>query len=87
MRVVLVYDVGEERLPAVFRVCRRYLYWVQNSVFEGELTAGKLKQLIGELEGIIDSQEDSILLYAFKEGNLMGRIQYSPDAPSDGFIL
>lgn len=37
MYVVMVYDVGVER------VGRRYLTWVQNSVLEGELSpAGQL---------------------------------------------
>ncbi len=88
MRVVLVYDIADERrLLIVHKVCKRYLYWVQNSVFEGELTKGKLNQLIRELEEVIDSEEDSIVIYTFKEKNLTGKIQYGPDVPEDRFIL
>ncbi len=63
MYVILVYDVNEKRIPAVHRVCRRYLFWVQNSVFEGELTEGKFKRLKRDLERVIDKREDSIIFY------------------------
>ena len=86
VRVVLVYDVGEERIPLVYGICRRYLHWVQNSVFEGELTEGKLNSLMRELEGILDS-DDSIVIYVFKEGNLLGRVRSGPDAQESEFIL
>lgn len=47
----------------MLRTCRKYLYWVQNSVFEGEITEGRLKKLIIELERIMDKEEDSVIIY------------------------
>ena len=41
MYVILVYDVGEERVGKVCKYLRRYLPRIQNSVFEGELSRGK----------------------------------------------
>jgi len=38
MFVIMVYDVGAERLPKVLSIGRRYLTWIQNSVFEGEIS-------------------------------------------------
>ncbi|MEM3489884.1 MAG: CRISPR-associated endonuclease Cas2, partial [Nitrososphaerota archaeon] len=38
MYVILAYDIGEERVNKVLKICRKYLTWVQNSVFEGDLT-------------------------------------------------
>ena len=35
MFVVLVYDVKQERVGKVLKICRKYLTHVQNSVFEG----------------------------------------------------
>ncbi|MFB6306786.1 MAG: CRISPR-associated endonuclease Cas2, partial [Flavobacteriales bacterium] len=32
----------------MLKLCRQYLNWIQNSVFEGEITEVKLKELIGE---------------------------------------
>lgn len=46
MYVILVYDVGEKRVAKMLRLCRKYLNWIQNSVFEGELTEVQLKELI-----------------------------------------
>ena len=45
MFVILVYDVEQKRVAKVLKKCREYLFWVQNSVFEGELTEMKLRQL------------------------------------------
>lgn len=37
--------------------------WVQNSVFEGEITEGKLTQCKLELEKVIIKEADSIYFY------------------------
>ncbi|MGL5084364.1 MAG: CRISPR-associated endonuclease Cas2, partial [Clostridium sp.] len=47
MYVVLVYDIsgeddGQRILNKVFKVCKKYLTHIQNSVFEGELTEGQI---------------------------------------------
>lgn len=65
MYVLLVYDIGEKRVAKALKTCRCYLNWVQNSVFEGEITEGKLKELLGRLKEIIKKKEDSILVYRF----------------------
>ena len=38
MYIIIVYDVGEKRVAKVCQFLRQYLNWIQNSVFEGELT-------------------------------------------------
>lgn len=63
MYVLLVYDVNEKRVAKALKACRCYLNWVQNSVFEGEITEGKLKELLNKLDDIIKKKEDSILVY------------------------
>ena len=42
---ILVYDINEKRVTKVLKTCRKYLYWVQNSVFEGEISPAKLEKL------------------------------------------
>lgn len=66
MFVILVYDVGVERVNKVLRICREYLTWVQNSVFEGEISEAKLRILWKKLEAVINKKHDSILIYAFR---------------------
>ena len=43
MYVLLVYDIKEKRVGKMLKLCRRYLNWIQNSVFEGEISEVKLK--------------------------------------------
>ena len=45
MYVILVYDFGEKRVNKMLKLCRKYLNWIQNSVFEGEISEAKLKEL------------------------------------------
>ena len=44
--MILVYDFGEKRVGKMLKLCRRYLHWIQNSVFEGEISEVKLKELL-----------------------------------------
>ncbi|MEA5006957.1 MAG: CRISPR-associated endonuclease Cas2 [Rikenellaceae bacterium] len=63
MYIILVYDVGEKRVAKMLKLCRKYLSWIQNSVFEGEITDAKLKELQIRAENIIDSNYDSIIIF------------------------
>lgn len=67
MYVILVYDVGEKRVGKMLKLCRRYLNWVQNSVFEGEITEVKLKELMATAKGLMKLEEDSILVFKSRE--------------------
>ena len=66
MFVILVYDIAESRVQKVLKKCREYLYWVQNSVFEGEITPADLEKLKMELKGIMDVDEDSVIIYTLR---------------------
>ena len=66
MYVILVYDIRQERVSKVLKICRKYLNWVQNSVFEGEITIAKLEKLKAELNRTIDRKEDSVIIYRFR---------------------
>jgi CRISPR-associated protein Cas2 len=45
MYCILVYDVNIKKVSKVNKILRRYLYWVQNSVFEGEISESNLMEL------------------------------------------
>lgn len=66
MFTILVYDVGERRVAKVLKTARKYLYWVQNSVLEGEISEANLVKLKVELSNKINKDEDSIIFYCFK---------------------
>jgi len=66
MYVILVYDVKEKRVSKMLKLCRMYLCWIQNSVFEGEISESKLKELISKMKAIMDADEDSVILFSNK---------------------
>jgi CRISPR-associated protein Cas2 len=64
MYVILVYDCGEKRVVKMLKLCRRYLTWIQNSVFEGEITPVNLKRLKAEMKEIMDESYDSVIIFS-----------------------
>lgn len=66
MFIILVYDVSEKRVQKFHKTCKKYLTWVQNSVFEGEISEANLRILTDELKEIMVEEEDSILIYKFR---------------------
>lgn len=61
MYVIAIYDVSSERCTKMLKLCRRYLHWVQNSVFEGQLSEVLLKELIHESKKIIKDNDSFII--------------------------
>jgi len=61
--VIAVYDVAVERLDRVRGTLKQYLNWVQNSAFEGELSDGKLEELVLKLADVMDQSSDSVIIY------------------------
>jgi len=84
MYVIIVYDVGIERLDAVRHTLKKYLTWIQNSAFEGEITLGKLDELRILVSQVIDKEKDSIVIYsvnnpAWIEKSIWGREKGTTD--------
>lgn len=63
MYVILVYDIGEKRVGKMLKLCRQYLNWIQNSVFEGEITEVKLKELHFKAKEIMNIETDSLIIF------------------------
>jgi len=63
MYIILVYDVGEKRVGKMLKICRKYLNWIQNSVFEGEITEVKLHELQIKASNIMDMESDSLIVF------------------------
>ena len=66
MYVILVYDVDQKRTAKVLNLCRRYLSWIQNSVFEGEISEVQLKQLTSEARNLMD-EKDSLIFFKSRD--------------------
>ncbi len=67
MYIILVYDIGERRVGKMLKLCRQYLNWIQNSVFEGEITEVKLKELIGRAKQIMKQEDDSLIIFKSRD--------------------
>ena len=66
MYLILVYDVAQERVGKVCRTLRRRLTWVQNSVFEGEVSEAEFARIEAELGEVTDPTCDSVLCYCIR---------------------
>lgn len=67
MYVILVYDIEQKRVGKMLKLCRKYLNWIQNSVFEGELTEAKLKELLSEAGKIMNKEKDSMIVFKSRQ--------------------
>lgn len=66
MFVILTYDIEEKRINRVRKTLKKYLTWTQNSVFEGEITEGKMHKCLSEINKLINKKTDSIYIYRVK---------------------
>ena len=87
MYVIIAYDVNVERVNRVKKFLRRYLSWIQNSLFEGELTEADLEEVKIGLKDLIDEEEDMIVIYKFRSKNAMKREVMGTDKSSVDEII
>lgn len=94
MYVILVYDInlenkeGQKVLRNVFKICKKYLVHIQNSVFEGELLESQAIKLKTELDEYIRENQDSVILFKSRnqrwmEKEFLGMIE---DDKTDNFL-
>jgi CRISPR-associated protein Cas2 len=70
MYIILVYDIGEKRVGKMLKLCRQYVNWIQNSVFEGEISEVQLKELISKALKIMKKEEqDSLIIFKSRNEN------------------
>ncbi|MCM8825188.1 MAG: CRISPR-associated endonuclease Cas2 [Candidatus Omnitrophica bacterium] len=73
MFIIMVYDIKEKRVAKILKISRRYLTWIQNSVFEGDITYANFIKLKHELKKAIKKDEDSIVFYTFRTKDYTSR--------------
>jgi CRISPR-associated protein Cas2 len=69
MYYLIVYDVHKKRVAKVHKTMIAYLHWIQNSVFEGELTPATFVELKNKLKKIIKKDADSVIFFELGERN------------------
>lgn len=78
MYVILVYDIicdekGKKILPRVFKICKKYLVHIQNSVFEGNISKVNALALKKELDVYIRKDKDSVIMFHTREERWMSK--------------
>ena len=87
MYVIVVYDVCEKRVGRMLKLCRRYLNWIQNSVFEGEVGISQLKEIKIGLKKIIKEDEDSITIYKMRSPDSFKKEQIGIEKADSSFVI
>ncbi|NUQ82519.1 MAG: CRISPR-associated endonuclease Cas2 [Bacteroidetes bacterium] len=87
MYLIAVYDIGTRRLPKMLKLFRQYLHWVQNSVFEGELTESQVHVLTERAGALMDPDTDSLILYRFSGNKYLRRDIYGLQKGQTDHIL
>ncbi|MCI9216139.1 MAG: CRISPR-associated endonuclease Cas2 [Dorea sp.] len=92
MYVVLVYDIsqtenGQKRWSRVFKICKKYLSHIQNSVFEGEISKVQLSKLQHELEKDIDKELDSVIIFKSRNEKWLDKEFWGREEDATSFFL
>ena len=87
MYVIIAYDVNVKRVNKVKKFLRRYLPWIQNSVFEGEVTEADIQEIKNGIRDIIDEKEDMVVIYAFRSRKAVKKEVLGADKSSLGTVI
>ncbi len=87
MFVVITYDIGEKRVNRVRKILKKYLIWTQNSVFEGEITEGKLNKCMAEINKVAKRNEDSVYIYKVSNCHNIKKDVYGIDKNIDDLFI
>ena len=67
MYVILIYDIiSQKRGTKLLKYLRQNLTWVQNSVFEGDVTPAGFEKIKSGISDIINKEKDSVIYYSFE---------------------
>lgn len=87
MYFVAAYDVHERRVGEMLKIFRRYLTWVQNSVFEGELTEAQYAELKAEAKDVMDPDYDSVIFWNVRAEQYCDRETLGQERGTTGRLL
>lgn len=87
MYILIVYDVEVKRVTKAHKFLKRHLHWVQNSVFEGEVTEAQLEIIKIGLRGFLDDDLDSVLIYTAREQRWLSKEVLGKERGETGNLL
>jgi CRISPR-associated protein Cas2 len=69
--VVGVYDINVKRVAKVKKIFSRYMFRMQNSTFEGDLTQAQLRELKNHLKLVVNPKEDHVIFYVIRNQDVV----------------
>lgn len=73
MYVIIVYDAAPKRGTKLLKFLRQHLIWIQNSVFEGDVTESQFEIIKKGIKDKINKEKDSVIIYTFRSQNYTNR--------------
>lgn len=83
MHVIVVYDAEPKRGVKLLKFLRQYLNWVQNSVFEGDITEANLLAVENGINEIINKEHDSVVIYKMFNSKSRVKKKFGKDKSND----
>lgn len=87
MYVLVVYDIEVVRVVKVHKFLKRHLHWVQNSVFEGELTDAQIETVKAGLRRLLNDETDSVLFYTARDQRWLSKESMGRELGEVGNLL
>ncbi len=87
MYAIIIYDASVKRVNAYRKLLRQYLFHIQNSAFEGEISQKHMGELKTKLNQLNVKQQDSIIIYMFHNNKYVKRDTSGPDKGHKGNIV
>jgi CRISPR-associated protein Cas2 len=84
---IAVYDVNVKRVARMLKLFRRYMTWVQNSVFEGDLTDAQFRRLEAEARDLMKPAEDNVIFYELGNEKYITRTALGTEKGEPGRML
>lgn len=84
--VFVMYDVGENRVVKVNKICKKYLEAHQNSVFRGVITPSNLIKLETELKKVINEDYDKVTIIKMRNDHMFEELHMGVDQSESIFI-
>ncbi len=73
MYTIIIYDAAPKRGTKILKFLRKHLIWIQNSVFEGNVTEAQFEVIKKGIKEIINKEKDSVIIYKFDSQNYTDR--------------
>ena len=73
--MVIVYDVDVSRVNKINQFLKQFLYWRQNSVFEGEITQSQLEKIKVWIKKFL-KEEDKVIIYILPSKKILQTVEF-----------